>query len=177
MWLKKVPPMPLWHVDDRREAKLMHSSAESYFWKTGVQLKSYPWQCDYWEACAMKSVEKLQLTSTGIEWAIWLVIWKKKGEGEKAWYRFAGCNKILTACGKLQLPDHRVYSESCFYGHHKYCFPGWSSNKVHPKLLFAFMAMLLPFWDDILKNLNSLCGKSGGNKKMSRLKDIRLDRY
>lgn len=100
---------------------------------------------------------------------------KIKGRGEKAWYRFAGCKKLLTACGKLQLPDHRVYSESCFYVHHKCCFLGWSSNKVHPKLLFAVMEMLLPFWDDTLKNLNSSCGKAGSNKKMSRLTDIRLE--
>lgn len=82
-------------------------------------------------------------------------------------------SKFLTAHGKLQLPDHRACSQSCFYVHHQYCFLGWSSNKAHLKLLSAFMEMLLPFWGDSPKNLNSLWGY----KKMSRLTDIRWDRY
>ena len=95
MWLKKVPPMSLWHMDDRREAKLMYSSAESYFWKTGVQLKSYPWQRDYWEACAMKSAEKLQLASVGSEGALWPVIWKEKDKGKNPGTDLLGVKKSL----------------------------------------------------------------------------------
>lgn len=81
--------------------------------------------------------------------------------------------KLLTVHGKLQLPDHRVCTQSCFYVHHQYCFLGGSSNKGRPKLLSAFMEMLPPFWGDTLKNLNSLWG----NKKTSRLTDIRQGRY
>lgn len=75
--------------------------------------------------------------------------------------------------GKLQLPDHRVCSQSCFYVHHQYWFLAWSSDKGHPKPLSALMEVLHSFWGDTLRNLNSL----QGTKKMSRLTDIRQDRY
>lgn len=70
--------MPVWHVGDRGEAELRHSPPKSYFWKPGVQLKSQPGQCDEWEACAVKSVENLELVSRGTGWALWRVIYKKR---------------------------------------------------------------------------------------------------
>lgn len=144
--------------------------AESCFWKAGVQLKSHPGQCDEWEACAVKSEEKLQLASRGTEWALWGVIYKKKNKNKRTRRKSLG---VKNPHCPLQLPDHRVCTQSCFYVHHQYCFLGGSSNKGHPKLLSAFMEMLPPFWGDTLKNLNSLWG----NKKTSRLTDIRQGRY
>lgn len=136
MWLKKVPPMPLRHMNDRSKADAL------FCWKLFLKDRSTAEMIPM----AMWLLRGLCNEVNGKTTAGFNRNWmgsmtshlKIKGQGEKAWYRFAGCKKILTACGKLQLPEHRVYSESCFYVHRKYCFLGWSSDKVQPKL-FAFM--------------------------------------
>lgn len=167
VWRKRCFPLPPWHVGDRGETELRNSPAESYFWKTGVQLKSHPGQCDEWEPGQWKNYSWLQEELNG-PYKESSPKKKKKKDKEKK-----------PGCKKSSLPVENYYCQITGYAL-KAAFmyipsivlwddPAIKDTPNH--CLLSWKRYLLS--EATLKNLNSL----QGNTKMSRLTDIRQDRY